>query len=220
MGKEKSLLRWGGLAGVLAGIIFIGAQGPLFALFPPPATPEGFPDVRAALAAGTGLAMAYAFLSIALVLALSRALRRTGLAAALFGSVLGVLGFLVTALGDASYFVAFAPISDLYHAPGVTPEEQATLVLLWQATQGLTDTFFFVGSLFLMIGFIALGVAMRGAPAFGSRLGGVSIVLGVAGGVGVFVNLFVLGVIGVVAFTALIFLLLFGWKVYSLSRAA
>ncbi len=193
---------------------------PLFVLFPPPATPEGFPDVRAALAAGTGLAMAYAFLSIALVLALSRALRGTGLAAALFGSVLGVLGFVVTALGDASYFVASAPISDLYHATGATPEEQATLVLLWQATQGLTDTFFFVGTLFLMIGFIALGVAMRGAPAFGSRLGGVSIVFGVAGGVGVFVNLFVLGALGVAVIGILIFLLLFGWKVYSLSRAA
>jgi hypothetical protein len=105
----------------------------------------------------------------------------------------------------------------------VTTETQATVVLLWQATQGITITFFFVGSLFTMMCFIVLGAAMLRAPSFGRRFGGVSIVLGVIGLVGVVASLFVPGetgmqVMGVAAFTSIIFLAVFGWKLYSLSR--
>jgi hypothetical protein len=137
--------------------------------------------------------------------------------------VLGVIGYIVTALGDASTFFAFAPISDLNQAPAATPEAQATVGLLWQATQGITITFFFVGSLFTMMCFIVLGVAMLRAPAFGRRFGGVSIALGVIGVLGVVASLFVMGetgaqLIGLAAFANIIFLPLFGWKVYSLSR--
>jgi len=225
MENEKSVLRWGGLAGILAFIVWI-VEMPLYG-FVDPFTPEGlmrFTDVRAALGMSTILMMTIAFLSVALVLALYRALRGTNLAFALFGSVLGVIGYIVTALGDASTFFAFAPISDLNQAPAATPETQAMVVLLWQATQGITNTFFFVGSLFMMMCFIVLGVAMLRAPAFGRRFGGVSIVLGVIGVVGVVASLFVTGetgmqVMGVVVFTNIIFLPLFGWKVYRLSRA-
>ena len=226
MKKENSVLRWGGLAGILAFTVWI-VELPLYG-FVNPFISEGlmrFPDKIAALAMSTILTMAYAFLSIALVLALYRALRGTGLAPALFGSVLGVIGYVVTALGDASTFFAFVPLSDLYHASAATLETQATVVLLWEATMGLTHTFFFVGSLFLMISFIVLGVAMLRAPAFSRRFGGVSIVLGVIGVVGVVASLFVSGtiglqLIGVSTFANLIFLPLFGWKVYRLSRTA
>ena len=226
MEKEKSVLRWGGLAGVLAVIVFIVGM-PLY-YYLSPLTPEGlmaFPDARAALATSISLSMATAFLSVAFVLVLYRVLRGTGLALALFGSVLGVIGYVVTALGDASTIVAFAPLSDLYHAPAATPEAQATVVLLWEATMGLTYTFFFVGALFMMIGFVVLGVAMLRAPAFGRRFGGVSIVLGVIGVVGVVASLFVPGsmgmqLMGVAVFANLIFLPFFGWKVYRLSSTA
>ncbi len=224
MENEKIVLRWGGLAGILAFIVWI-VEMPLYG-FVDPFTPEGlmrFTDVRAALGMSTILMMTIAFLSVALVLALYRTLRGTDLAFALFGSVLGVIGYIVTALGDASTFFAFAPISDLYQAPAATSETPATVVLLWQTTRGITNTFFFVGSLFMTICFIGLGVAMLRAPAFGRRFGGVSIVLGVIGVVGVVASLFVAGeagmqVMGVSAFTNLIFLPLFGWKVYRLSR--
>jgi hypothetical protein len=224
MENEKSVLRWGGLAGILAFIVWI-VEMPLYG-FVDPFTSEGlmrFTDVRVALGMSTILMMTIAFLSVALVLALYRALQGANLAFALFGSVLGVTGYIVTALGDASTFFAFAPISDLNQAPAATSETQATVVLLWQATQGITNTFFFVGSLFLMMCFIVLGVAMLRAPVFGRRFGGVSIVLGVIGVVGVVASLFVTGetgmqVMGVAAFTNIIFLPLFGWKVYSLSR--
>jgi hypothetical protein len=222
--QDKYVLRWGGLAGILAFILWI-VEMPLYGSVDP-FTPGGlmrFPDVRAALGMSTILMMAIAFLSVALVLALYRALRGTNLAFALFGGVLGVVGYIATALGDASTFFAFAPISDLNQAPTATPETQLTAVLLWQATQGITATFFFVGSLFMTLCFIVLGVAMLRAPAFGRRFGGVSILLGVIGIVGVIASLFVAGetglqLMGISVFANIIFLPLFGWKVYRLSR--
>jgi hypothetical protein len=226
MEHEKSVLRWGGLAGILAFIVWI-VEMPLYG-FVDPFTSEGlmrFTDVRAALGVSTILMMTIALLSVALILALYRALRGINLAFSLFGGVLGIIGYIATALGDASTFFAFAPISDLNQAPVVTPETQATVVLLWQATQGITHSFFFVGSLFKVMCFIVLGVAMLRAPGFGRRFGGLSIVLGVLGVLGVVASLFVTGdtgvqLMGASAFADIIFLLIFGWKVYRLSKTA
>ena len=224
MGEEKSVLRWGGIAGLLAGIFFVGFLIMLGLVPTMPADPEGlvmrFPDVRAAITTRSGLGITSGILTVALLLALYHALRGTGRGPALFGSVLGALGLLATALAFTSVFVAFAPLSDLYHAPGATPEEQATVVLLSQATLGITDTFFFVGNILLMIGFIALGVAMLGAPAFGKGFGGASVVLGVAGAGGQYATVVVPGAIFFAILANIIFLPLFGWKVYSLSKAA
>jgi hypothetical protein len=76
MENEKSVMRWGGLAGILAFIVWI-VEMPLYGSVDP-FTPGGlmrFTDVRAALGMSTILMMTIAFLSIALVLALYRALR-------------------------------------------------------------------------------------------------------------------------------------------------
>jgi hypothetical protein len=224
MENEKRVLRLGGLAGILAFIIWIGEM-PLYG-YVDPFTYEGlmrFPDVRVALGISTILMMTIAFLSVTLVLAMYRVLRETNLAFALFGGVMGIIGYITTALGDASTFFAFAPISDLYQGPAATPETQEVINLLWQTNRGMTNTFFFVGSLFMTICFIVLGVAMINAPAFGKRLGLVSIVLGVIGIAGVISSLFVAGdigmqLMGISVFSNLIFLPLFGWKVYKLSR--
>jgi len=224
MENEKSVLRLGGLAGILAFIVWI-FEMPLYG-YVDPFTSEGlmrFTDVRVALSMSTIFMMTIAILSVALALALYRALRETNLAFAFFGSVLGVIGYIVTSLGDASTFFAFASISDLYQAPAATAETQATAVVLWQTTQGITNTFFFVGSLFMIMYFIFLGVAMLKTPAFGRRFGGVSIVLGLIGLVGVIASLFFTGgtgmqLMGISVFVNIIFLPLFGWKVYHLSR--
>ena len=192
-----------------------------------PFTSDGlmrYPDIRAALGLSTILMMTIAILSVALVLALYWALRETNLEFAFFGSVSGVIGYIVTALGDASTFFAFAPLSNLYHDPAATAETQATVVILWETTQGTVHTFFFVGSLFMMLCFIALGVAMLRAPAFGRRYGWVSILLGVIGIVGVVASLFIAGdsgaqFMGISVFADIVFLPLFGWKLFSLSKA-
>ena len=168
MDEEKSVLRWGGLAGILGAIIFVLVFVVVIVFVgADPAQPEGelmrFPDIRAARTVEDGLYLVVLILWVAHFLALYRALRGASLAPALFGSVLGIVGLGVQATGALPH-VATAPISDLYHAPRSTPEDQATLVLMWQATEGIFDALFGVGLLLVPIGFIALGVAMLGAP--------------------------------------------------------
>ena len=224
MGEEKSVLRWGGLAGILAGIFFSLTIVILIAFVPlDPTDTEGLvmrePDVRAIVTVGESFFLVFVILAVPLFLALYWALRGTSLAAALFGSVLGVMGLVVEAAAALPH-VAFAPISDLYHAPGATPEDQGTLVLLWQATQGIFNALDAVGLTLLSIGLIVLGVAMLRAPAFGKSFGGTSIVLGVAGAAGIILSPIASGALFLAPIVVLIFALLLGWKVYSLSRAA
>src|SRR5918994_1380495 len=182
MDEEQSVLRWGGLAGIVGGILLV-AVFVIVGVFvgPDPAEPEGlvmrFPDVRAAHIVEEVLYLAVLALWAIHFLALYRALRGTSLAPALFGSALSIMGLGVLAAGALPH-VASAPISHLYHAPGATPEDQATLVLLWQATQGIFDALFGVGLVLVPIGLIALGVAMLEATAFGKNFGGVSVVVG------------------------------------------
>jgi Domain of unknown function (DUF4386) len=222
---ERSVLRWGGLAGVLGGLLFIVVfviVGAFVGL--DPAEPEDavmrFPDIRAARIVENGLYLVVLTLWVAHFLALYRALRGTSPAPALFGSVLGILGLAVLAAGALPH-IATTPISDLYHASGATPQDQATLVLMWQATEGIFDALFVAGLLPLPVGLIALGVAMLGAPAFGKGFGRVSVALGVVGLVAacalLFDSLSPLAPVGVFALIA--FHLVLGWKVYSLSRA-
>jgi hypothetical protein len=224
MVEEKSVLRWGGLAGILGSIIFILVFVVVIAFVgPDPASAEAeiarFPEIRAARTVEDGLYVAVLALWVAHFLALYRALRGTSLAPALFGSVLGIVGLGVLAAGALPH-VATAPISDLYHAPGATPEDRATLVLIWQATEGMFDALFGVGLLLVPVGFVALGVAMLGAPSFGDGFGGVSVALGVVGVVAASVLLVdplsLSAFVGVLALIA--FHLVLGWKLYGLSR--
>jgi hypothetical protein len=227
MEQEKSVLRWGGLAGMLGGILFILTwvvvlAGPVG--MEDPADLVGwvtrFPDIRAARIVENGLYLVALILEVTLFLALYRALRRASLAPALFGSVLGILGLGVFAAG-ALVHVAQVPLSDLYHAPGATPEDQATLALLWQATWGIFDAMLYVGFFVVPAGLIALGVAMLGAPTFGKGFGGLSVALGAVGLVAAVLQMVdPSSMIGALSyFACLIFYLVLGWKVYSLSRA-
>jgi hypothetical protein len=222
--EEKSVLRWGGLAGILGGIIFILVFVIVIAFVgPDPAEPAGevmrFPDIRAARTVEDSLYLVVLILWVAHFLALYRALRGTSLAPALFGSVIGIVGLGVLAAGALPH-VATAPISDLYHAPGTTAEDRAALVLMWQATEGIFDALFGVGLLLVPIGLIALGVGMLGAPAFGKGFGGVSVVLGVVGVVAASVLLVdplsPSAFVGVL--TLIVFHLVLGWRLFSLSR--
>jgi len=228
MEQEKSVLRWGGLAGMLGGILFILTwvvviAGPVG--MEDPVDLAGwvtrFPDIRAARVVENGLYLVALSLEVTLFLALYRALRRTSLAPALFGSVLGILGLGVFMAGALPH-VAHAPLSDLYHAPGATPEDQAAIALMWQATWGIFDAVLYVGFFVVPIGLILLGVAMLGAPAFGKGYGGLSVVLGVVGLVAAVLQMAdPSSMIGAGSyFACLIFYFVMGWKVYSLSRAA
>lgn len=125
MDEERSVLRWGSLAGILGSIAFIlvFVVVIVFAGMESVET-EGeimrFPDIRAARIVENGLYLVVLVLWVTHFLALYRALRGTGLAPALFGSVLGIVGLGVLAAGALPHVVQ-TPISDLYHAPGATP---------------------------------------------------------------------------------------------------
>ncbi len=104
MEEEKSVLRWGGLAGILAGILFfltivIAATTLLPLVDDPEGVVRTFPDTRAALTLVEGLYFVGLILWVTLFLALYQALRGTKLAPAL-GSVPGVLGLARHAVGS------------------------------------------------------------------------------------------------------------------------
>jgi hypothetical protein len=224
--EESSVPRWGGLAGV-GGSVLLVVIFAIVAIFvgPEPAGPAGpisrFPEIRVARTVENGLYLAVLVLWVPLALALFHSLRRTHPASALFGSALNIFGLAVLAAGAIPHVVT-SRLSDLYHADGATPDEQATLVLLWQANQGMFDALLLVGLLVMPVGVILLGLAMRRDPAFGKVAGNVSVALGVVGLAAATVMLVdplsaaaALGVFALIGFH-----LVAGWKTYRLSTTA
>jgi hypothetical protein len=225
--QERGVLRWGGLAGIVGGILFILAfvvviVGPVGIEDPADLASwiTRFPDIKAARIVENVTYLLALILEIPLFLALYRALRKTSLAPALFGSVLGIVGLTVMVVG-ATPHVAHAPLSDLYHAPGAAPADQATLALIWQATWGIFDAMLYVGFLVVPVGLGLLGVAMFGAPAFGKGFGVVTLVLGAAGLVAAILQMVdPASTIGAGSyFACLILYFVLGWKVYVVSRS-
>jgi hypothetical protein len=167
---------------MLGGILFILVM--IFVIvFVPPDPPDlaglvtRFPNVQAIRVVENIIYLVALLLEVPLFLALYRALRKTSLAPALFGSVLGILGLTVMVASTTPH-VAHASLSDLYHAPGATPADQATIALLWQAIWGVIDMMLYVGFFVVPIGFILLGAGMLGSPTFGKAFGWVSVGLG------------------------------------------
>ncbi len=224
--EERSVLRWGGLAGMLGGMLFILTwvvviAGPVG--IEEPADLAGwvtrFPEIQTARILENGIYLVGLMLEVMLFLALYRTLRPASLAPALFGSVLGILG-LAAMMVSATPHIAHAPLSDLYHASGATPEDQATLALLWQGIWGIFDAMLFVGFFIVPAGLTALGVAMFGAPDFGRGYGGVTVFLGVVGLLAASLQMVDhASMIGAGSyFACLILYFVLGWKVYRLSR--
>lgn len=182
---DTHVLRRGGLAGATGSLVllavfvivgvFVGAD---------PADPEGFltrfPEVRTAHLVENTLYLAAIALWLVHVLALHRTLRRHRPAAALVGRALAVLGLTVLAAGALPHLWQ-TPLADLYHAAGTTADEQATLVIVWQAARGVFEALLVTGLLLIPVGYIALGMAMRSTPAFGPVIGRLSIGLGAVG---------------------------------------
>jgi hypothetical protein len=207
--QEKSVLRWGGLAGILGGILFILSMVFAEVLMPPDPSNltelvARFPDIHMIRVAENGLYLLALIFGVPLCLALFLALRKTSLAPALFGSALGIVG-LIAMVVSATPHVAHSPLSELYHTTGATPEAQATLGLIWQATWGVFNASLYVGFFVGMIGFTLLGVAMFGSPTFSKGLGWMSVILGVAGLVAAVLQMIdPASIVGVVSFFAYI----------------
>jgi hypothetical protein len=225
MSEDKSVLRWGGLAGVASPILTLLTAVTLFGFVPQaPADTYGlvqrYPDVRAAYAMGETLSLVSVMLAVAFYLALYHALRGTSLAPALWGIALALLGMAALAVQGVPR-VVFGSISDLYHAPGATPQDQATLVLIWQTTESLFKELDSAALIFQATGYILFGIAMLKNPNFGKTYGGVTIVLALAGLTGLYVlgiNSLLFAPLGLFVFILLPLFL--GWKLLRVSRGA
>jgi len=223
--QEKSVLRWGGLAGILGGVLFILSMVVAQVLIPgaPADLTElvaRFPDIQILRVAENGLYLLGLVLGIPLCLALFMGLRKTGLASALFGSALGIVGLVSMAI-SATPHVAHYPVSELFHAANATPEAQETLGLIWKATWGVFDAPLYVGFLVGMIGFALIGVSILASEKFGKGSGWLSVVLGTAGTIAAFLQMLnPASFIGVVPFFGyIIFYFVLGSKVLRLSKA-
>lgn len=183
--QDASALRWGGRAGILGSILMLVTFGVVGAFVGMDITPEQslmtFPEIRTARTVENTLYLAALLLWVIHSLGLYRALRRTSPTPALVGAVLSIVGLTMLIAGALPH-VATAPLSDLYHAADATPQDQATLLLVWHGIYAmLVDTFLATGLLIVPMGLIAFGTAMFGAPDFDARLGRTTVGLGLAG---------------------------------------
>ena len=224
--EDSGILRWGGIAGIAGSVLFVVVFA-VVGIFagPEPADPAGpisrFPEIRVARTVENGLYLAALALWVPLALALFHRLRRTRPASALFGSALNIVALAVLAAGAIPHVVT-SRLSDLYHAAGVTPDERAALVLLWQANQAMFDALLLVGLLVMPVGVILLGLVMRQDPAFGKLAGNVSLALGIVGlGAATIMLVDPLSPVAALGVFALIaFHFVAGWKTCRLSRTA
>jgi hypothetical protein len=221
--QERSVLRWGGLAGMVGAVIFLVSIVYQVAFVGTNTTAAGagpimrFPGVQTQIVVGQTLFLFGVLLFVPLFLALYRSLRATSLAPALFGGLLSFLGIAVLAV-ESEPNVAMAQISAQYHAAGATAVQQATAVQIWQATQGMFNQFDTCAYIFLSFGFLVLGWAMIRTPKFGTALGVVSMAFGAAGLLALAsfpVDSAAFSPFALLTFA--VFPLLVGWKVYKLS---
>jgi hypothetical protein len=182
--QNASALRWGGRAGILGSLLMLVAFVVVGVFVGLPTTEESltrFPDIKVARIAENTIYLVALLLWVVHSLGLYRALRRASPTPALFGAVLSIVGLTMMIAGALPH-VATAPLSDLYHAADATPQDQATLLLVWHGIYAmLVDTFLATGLLIVPMGLIAFGRAMFGAPDFGARLGRTTVGLGLAG---------------------------------------
>ena len=224
--QEKSVLRWGGLAGILGGIILI-----LVMIFVAVAIGSGpddlndvvarFPDIHMLRVIENGVYLVGLLLEILLFLALFYALRKDSLAPALFGSALGIVGLISMAI-SATPHVAHHPLSEIFQAAGTTAEAQEAIAIMWQGTWGVFNAPLYVGFFVVPLGIILLGMAMFGASDFGKGLGWMSVVIGVLAFVAAISQMIdPAGDIGALSYIVpIIFYFVLGIKTYRLSKTS
>ena len=220
---DKSILRWGGLTSIGGALLFILVFVWVIVLAgPDPAGPAGpitrFPEIKAVRTVENGAYLLVLMLWVPIYLALYRRLVPVRPGPALTGGALGIIGLGVLATGAIPH-AATSRLADLYHAPGASAEDRATLVLVWQGVQGMFDALLLTGLLVMSVGIVLLGLALLADPAFGKAAPWISMPLGIAGLAAGTVMLIdpASPVIALGVFALIAFHLVFGWKVHRLS---
>ncbi|MFQ5837848.1 MAG: hypothetical protein ACE5HJ_03605 [Thermoplasmata archaeon] len=221
MGEEKSVLRWGGIAGILAGIILLifGLVGLGLALMGQikvvPDLEQYLVDFHAnpiPVTVFLDLAIVSVLLLFLFVVALYWTLREPSRVFARIGLGLGVLALILLAVSAEVDLLARQFFSLRY--ANAAPSDQPTVAAIFAALHGLTTAGLNIGLIFLGVGFIAFGLAMRASLGYQEGFVWLSAILGL---VIILLPLLILNIVSLV-FIGLLGLVL-GWKVYSLSRA-
>lgn len=229
MGEEKSILRMGGLGGILS-IILLIAYFAIVAYWSSIGSMLGGPaenrlptiqEVRMAFPPVTSLALAATLLWIPFFFALYRLLTKVGPARALLGGTFGVLGAFLYATAWVVIMVVIPYLSDRHAA--ATAAETPMVLIAANTVIELTHSLQDLGILLVGLAFASLGWAMLVRPDIRKGYGWASLALGLVVAVSGFVLALTGGRgigqgfgIGGIAMFALFALL--GWKVYSLSR--
>ena len=218
MGEKNRVLWVGGVAGLATGAILVlafiirgaAAGAPFGAGLEEQLQQFQESSVLAVFQLVNALSLAAYLLSLALFLAIYRSLKETSSEYALGGLLLYVVFVVLYGVFTSWTFFVHPRLAELY----ATTTDQATIVEMFGVTHAITDTIFFLGSLFFALSALTLGAVMLRNRDYGRSYGGVSLILGLVG----IVPLAFL--IGLGRDLLVVFALVFGWKVYSLSRAA
>ena len=222
--QECGVLRWGGLAGLLGAFLFILVM--IFVTVFIPSDPKElsgwvirFPGIQGSRVVENIIYLLALLLEIPLFLALFSSLRKTNLASALFGSTLAIVG-LVSMVVSTTPHVAHSTLSQLFHTPGATAADQATVAILWQAVRGIFDAMLYVGFFVIPVGLIILGMGMFTSPSYGKVFSSMITALGLVGLIAAILQMIdPASIIGVGSyFACLISYLMVGLKLHKMSK--
>ncbi|MFQ5920049.1 MAG: hypothetical protein ACE5I4_08430 [Thermoplasmata archaeon] len=210
-----NVLRVGGLAGILAGV-FVVVGLIVFAAFPPAASPEeqlaNFADNQVTSAVTIDLFLVAFLLALVFLGGLYWSLREPSRFFARIGLGSGVLSLILPLVALQGLLVAAAAFAGMY--ADAAAADRPVVVAAYGAVVTLLGAGNTSGFLLTGLALVAFGFAMRGSPDFSEGLAWLSIILGIV------VVLFTFLVFAPVAIIAIaVFLLVVGWKVYSLAGA-
>ena len=218
MGEDTSVLRVGGWAGVVAGVFIVLVLITFVLASPPPLgeheeTLANFPEDRTLLTVSADLFQVALLLLIAFLAALYWSLREPSRVFARIGLGSGVLGLVLYLVTIGGFLLALIAFSGLYEGAAVS--DRPVVVATYAAVLTLINAGGLAALLLIGLAFVAFGLAMRGSQDFGEGLAWLSVVLGI---VAVLFTILVLEAVAIIAIV--VFALVLGWKVYSLSKAA
>jgi len=223
--QERELFRFSAMAGLLSGALLLIAMVFVATMVPPEPTElaqwaQRFPDVQMKRIIENGIYLVGLLMAIPLMLGMLVSLRSSSLTYALTGATFIILGISAMAISSTPH-VAHAPLSKLYHAAEATAQTKVSISLMWQATWGVFNAMLYVGFLIVSVGLITIGLASFKSPLYGKGFSWIVVALGTAGLVSAVLQIMdpasAVGGITYLCFIAAV--LVFGWKLFTISRA-
>ncbi|MCP4180783.1 MAG: hypothetical protein GY756_23735 [bacterium] len=220
--QEKNIKRWGGLCGIIGGILFLIVFAfVIIFILPEPSVLKDrvirFPDIKNLRVIENLVYLTALLMIIPLITALYQTLKKLKPALALLGFVFIIIG-LASMIISSTPHVAHSKISALLQA-SITKDLE-TITLIWQAIGGIFEAMLYIGFLVIPVGFIFLGKAMFGTKVFGKGFGLVSMILGIIGVTAALLQLiFPASDSGALSyFSIIIFSFIFGTKTFKASK--